>query len=224
MHTHLEHRKRVKARFAQEGLDHFEEVHALELLLFYAIPRIDTKPIARALLDRFNTFHGVLEADPEQLKQVPGVGENVATYLQMLHQTSRYYNMSRNKNVQIFNTVDEYGAFLVHHYDGRTNETVFMICLDAKSKMLCFKMLGEGDAISTSLPVRSVVETALNCKATMVILAHNHPSGIAVPSPEDIVVTQQIRHALEMIHIKLVDHVIVADGDYVSMAVTGYFG
>lgn len=224
MHTHEEHRKRVKMRFMQEGLDNFDEVHALELLLFYAIPRIDTKPIARALLDRFNTFRGVLEAEPEQLEQVDGVGENVAIYLKLLRQTSRYYNTRHSQETVVFNHVSEYGKLFVDNSDGRTNETVFLLCLDAKCKMLSFKILGEGDAVSTNLPFRKVAETAINAKAAMVILAHNHPYGVAVPSSEDIILTEQLQRSLEMLNIKLIDHVIVADGEYVSMAQSGYFG
>ena len=224
MHTHDDHRKRVKMRFMQEGLDNFDEVHALELLLFYAIPRIDTKPIARALLDRFDTFRGVLEAEPEQLEQVDGVGENVAIYLKLLRQTSRYYNTQRSQKTMVFNHVSEYGKLFVDNSDGRTNETVFLLCLDAKCKMLSFKILGEGDAVSTNLPFRKVAETAINTKAAMVILAHNHPYGVAVPSSEDIMLTEQLRRSLETLNIKLIDHVIVADGEYVSMAQSGYFG
>lgn len=224
MHTHDDHRKRVKMRFMQEGLDNFDEVHALELLLFYAIPRIDTKPIARALLDRFDTFRGVLEAEPEQLEQVDGVGKNVAIYLKLLRQTSRYYNTQHSQKTMVFNHVSEYGKLFVDNSDGRTNETVFLLCLDAKCKMLSFKILGEGDAVSTNLPFRKVAETAINTKAAMVILAHNHPYGVAVPSSEDIMLTEQLRRSLEMLNIKLIDHVIVADGEYVSMAQSGYFG
>ena len=91
MRSNLGHRQRVKQRFRDEGLDHFEESHALELLLFYAVPRRDTKPLARRLLDTFGSFSKVLEADMQALCRVDGVGESVATYIKLLHASSRYY-------------------------------------------------------------------------------------------------------------------------------------
>lgn len=223
MHSYLEHRKRVKERFVKEGLDNFEPVHALELLLFYAIPRIDTKPVARALLDRFGSFRGVLEAEVEQLQQVDGIGKNAATYLKLLCHMNRYYNTHTDKEITVFDNVDDYCQFLVGQFEGRVNETVFLMCLDAKCKLLCCKKLSEGDTVSTNMPIRRVMEIAMNTKATMVILAHNHPGGVLVPSQEDILVTEQLRMALEVIKVRLIDHVIVSGQAYTSMARTGYF-
>lgn len=218
MHTNKDHRDRVRKRFLAEGLDDFEDVHALELLLFYAIPQKDTKPVARQLLDRFETFHGVLEASPEELEEVPGVGKNVATFLKLALEAGRYYDTSRTKNIKILRNSAEYGDYLISHFKGKSNETVYMLCLDAKCKLLCCRLLGEGDVISINLPFRRVVEIALNVKATTVVLAHNHPSGVAIPSQEDVMVTMQLRQALQTMGIDLADHIIVADDEYVSMA------
>ena len=104
---------------------------------------------------------------------------------------------------------------------GRTRETVFLLCLDAKCKVLCCKEIGEGSVNTASISVRKVVETALAANATTVVLAHNHPSGIAVPSNEDIQTTQRIAAALSAVEIHLADHIVVADGDYVSMVQSG---
>lgn len=218
MYTKEKHRERVKERFVTEGLDHFDALHALELLLFYAIPRKDTKPVARELLNRFETFHGVLEASPEELEEVPGVGKNVVTFLKLTLEAGRYYDTSRTKNIKILRNSAEYGEYLMGHFKGRSNETVYMLCLDAKCKLLCCRLLGEGDVVSINLPFRRVVEIALNVKATTVVLAHNHPSGVAIPSQEDVAVTMQLRQALRVMGIDLADHIIVADDEYVSMA------
>lgn len=218
MYTNKDHRKRVKKRFLEEGLDHFDPVHALELLLFYAIPQKDTKPIARELLNRFGTYHGVLEASPDELLEIDGIGENMATFLKVVLEAGRYYDMSRTRDVKVLSNTAEYGDYLVKLFKGRCNETVYMLCMDAKCKLLCCKMLGEGDVVSINLPFRRVVEIALNVKATTVVLAHNHPSGVAIPSPEDIAVTLQLRQALATMGIDLADHIVVADNEYVSMA------
>ena len=98
---------------------------------------------------------------------------------------------------------------------------MFLLCLDAKCKVLCCKEVGQGSVNSASISVRKVVETALAANATTVVLAHNHPSGVALPSEEDILTTRRIAAALNAVEVHLADHVVVADGDYVSIAQSG---
>ena len=211
----------MKARYKDHGLDNFNDVNVLELLLFYAIPRKDTNEIAHALLDRFGSFAGVLDAAPTELMKVPGVKENSATFLSLLVQTGRYYQRNKLKNTTILTTIEQCGAYLIPYFHGRQNETVFLLCLDAKCKVLSCKEVGEGSVNSTGISVRKIVETALGANATSVVLAHNHPSGVALPSGEDIQTTRRIAMALSAVEITLVDHIVVADGDYVSMAQSG---
>lgn len=223
MHTDAGHRQRVKDRFRKEGLDEFEEVHALELLLFYAVPRIDTKPLARTLLDRFGSLPLVLEATPEELTAVPGVGENVATYLNLITAAGRYYQKKRSDRPVILDSTDKYGRYLVDMFFGKRNETVFVLCLDAKCKVLCCREVGEGDANSANIPIRRMVEIALSVNATSVILAHNHPSGLAIPSNEDRETTERLATALGSMDIILADHVVVADNDFTSMVQSRWY-
>lgn len=112
MTTHEGHRQRLRRRFLLEGLDNFDEVQVLELLLFYAIPRRDTNPIAHALLEQFGSLSGVLEAPVSALAQVPGMGENGATLLQLVTAASRYYMIQRSSAGQVLNTVERCGAYL----------------------------------------------------------------------------------------------------------------
>ena len=98
-----------------------------------------------------------------------------------------------------------------------------MLCLDAKCKVLCCKEIGEGSVNSAGVPIRRIVETALGVNATSVILAHNHPSGLALPSREDIQTTRRVAMALDAVEIDLVDHIVVADGDFVSLAQSGLY-
>ena len=132
MQIHEGHRQRLKNRFLTEGLDHFEEVQVLELLLFYCIPQKDTNPIAHALLDRFGSLAQVLEAPPSELKKVPGVKDAVATYLPLITSACRYYLVNRSSNGVILNTIDECGKYLLPFFCGRRNETVYLLCLDAR--------------------------------------------------------------------------------------------
>lgn len=223
MHTAAGHRQRVKDRFRKEGLDSFEEVHALELLLFYAIPQRDTKGLARALLDRFGSLPLVLEATAEELMSVPGVGENVATYLNLIMAAGRYYALRKADRPVILDSTNKYGSYLVDYFMGVRNETVYVVCLDAKCKVLCCQKVGEGDVNSANVPLRRVVEIALGANATTVILAHNHPSGVALPSAEDVQTTLRLASALGAMDIILIDHVIVADEDYVSLVQSRYY-
>lgn len=223
MSIHNGHRQRLKDRFRAEGLDHFSERHALELLLFYAIPQRDTAPLAQELLDRFGSLPQVMEAPIQELEKVPGVGANVSTLLALSTAFGRYYMVKRTSNAAILNTTELCGNYLLQHFRGRRNETVFLLCLDAKCKLLSCKEVGEGSVNSANIPIRRVVELALAVNATTVVLAHNHPSGIAVPSDEDVLTTRRLAVALDAVEICLADHIVVADDDYVSMLQSGLY-
>ena len=218
MYDQTNHRKRVRDRFKAEGLDHFSPVHALELLLFYAIPQKDTKPLARELLNRFGTFYGVLEASPEELQQVPGVGEQTATFLSLIREAGRYYQLDHARETTVIDSVEACHRYLASYFVGRSNEVSYVLCLDAKGKVLCCKMMGEGDKSSNYLSLRRVVELALSVQASRVAIAHNHPDGYAFPSEDDLLLTGHLKELLENVNIRLVDHVIVAGNDHTSLA------
>ena len=217
MSIHIGHRQRLKDRFRAEGLDHFSERHVLELLLFYAIPQRDTAPVAQALLDRFDTLPQVLEAPLEELEKVPGIGHNAAVFLSLVTAAGRYYQINAASHVSALQTVADCGKYLLPRFYGRTHEVVYLLCLDAKCKVLSCKEVGEGSVNSAAVPIRKIVEIALAANATSVVLAHNHPSGIAIPSAEDIATTKLVANALMMVDVVLNDHIIVADDDYTSL-------
>ena len=223
MSIHKGHRQRLKDRFLKEGLDNFEELYVLELLLYYAIPQKDTNPIAHALLDHFGSLTGVFQATPGELQKVPGIGANAALFLNLIPQVGRYYQVKRSEPGDILTTIQQCGEYLVPYFYGREHETVFLLCLDAKCKVLCCKLVGEGSVNSASIPIRRVVEIALNANATTVVLAHNHPSGLALPSADDVQTTLQLARAMDAVEITLADHIVVADNDFVSLAQSGYY-
>lgn len=224
MSIHKDHRKRMRDRFRKEGLDHFDERHVLELLLCFAIPRIDTAPAARALLDRFGSFSQVLEAPVEELEKVEGIGEHASTLITLVNAIGRYYLIDRTKNQSgVLTTTGECGRYLSNFFYGRRNETVYILCLDAKCKVLGCREVGEGSVNSANVPIRRVVEMALAMNATTVVLGHNHPSGLALPSNEDVLTTRRLAAALSTVDITLADHIVVADGDFVSMAESGLY-
>ena len=223
MSIHDGHRQRLKNRFRQEGLDRFDEIQVLELLLFYAIPQRDTNPLAHRLLEHFGSLAQVLEAPAEELEKVAGVGSNVSTLLTLTTALARYYMVSRSNQTEILTSVQMCGDYLLPYFVGRRNETVFILCLDAKCKVLGCKEVGEGSVNSASVPIRRIVEMALGMNATSAVLAHNHPSGLALPSGEDVQTTRRLAVALDAVDILLADHIVVADDDYVSMAQSGMY-
>ena len=222
MSIHKDHRQRVRERYLKEGLDGFSEVQVLELLLFYVIPRQDTNPIAHRLIDRFGSLHQVLEAPVEELEKVEGIGPNAALLLSLITAVARVYAVNRTEKQKILRTIEDCGEYLKSFFIGRRSEMVYLLCLDAKCKVLGCREIGEGSVNSANVPIRRIVETALGLNATSVVLAHNHPSGIALPSGEDVLTTHRVAAALSTVDIVLVDHIVVADDDYVSMVQSGH--
>lgn len=219
---HAGHRKRVKERFRLEGLDHFNEINVLELLLFYSIPRSDTNVLAHRLLDTFGSVTGVLEAPVEELMRVPGIGENSSTLIALVSSLSRYYLTKRSAQQEtVLDTTQKCARYLIPRFVGRRNELVLLLCLNAKCEVICCKELSEGSVGSAGVSARQIMEIAFSCGAQSVVLSHNHPNGVPLPSPDDIQTTQRLVATLDGAELILADHIIVAGQEYISMAQSG---
>ena len=223
MSIHDGHRERVKKRYKEEGLDGFAPHQVLEMILFYCIPRQDTNPLAHRLLERFGTVDGVLRASPKELKKVEGVSDGIAMYLSLFLSLDRYCQMEKTQDAKILKSVEDCGYYLLPRFDNLPRETVYLLCMDAKCKVLCCKKLGEGSVNSAAVPIRRIVELALEESASVVVLAHNHPSGVAVPSGDDVQTTRRLAVALDAVGVELLDHIIVAEGEFVSLLQSGYY-
>ena len=217
MGTHDGHRARMKARFVRCGLDNFDDHSVLELLLFYAVPRRDVNELAHALLDHFGTLDAVFEASFEDMMQVPGAGENVATLLTLVPQVSRRYQLAKRRQQKLLRSSEEAGRYLVPLYLYERAEVVYLLCLDAKGGLISCREVGRGVVNAAEVSVRTIVETALSQKAVSVILSHNHVDAYALPSREDELTTRRVRDALLLVGITLADHIIVADGETFSL-------
>ena len=222
MSLHDGHRQRLKNRFKMEGLDGFENHQVLELLLFYCVPRQDTNPLAHRLIDQFGSVKAVLSASAAELKRVEGVGDNIVQFLRLFGEVSRYCGKESPEEI-ILQKPEQYCRYMIPFFSNKKNETVYLLCLDAKCKAISCKLVGEGSVNSAGVPIRRIVEMALGEGATSVVLAHNHPSGIAIPSDEDRMTTMRLARALSAVEITLADHVVVADNDSVSMALSGWY-
>lgn len=222
MGIHDGHREKMRRRFLSGGLEHFADHEVLELLLFYALPRRDTNPIAHELINRYGSLSGVLSAPLEDLQKVSGIGENAAVLLKMVPAVCHKARIAdAERQDVVLNTSSRAGTYLLEYFFGEKNEAIYQLCLDRKGKALSCKRLGEGNVGSAALDIRRMVENAILSGASAVILAHNHPSGIALPSPEDYAATDRAKAALATIGVVLSDHIIVADGTFVSMADSG---
>lgn len=206
----------------KSGLDDFAPHNVLELLLFYSIPRGDTNPIAHRLIDTFGSLSGVFDATPEELMKVSGVGESTAILISMIPQMARKYLEDKADAVNVVGGCGDIGAYLLPKFVGRTNEALMMVSIDNKNKVISCSVVAEGTVDSAKVSRRKVMEEAMKVKATRVILAHNHPRGVAVPSAEDVAMTREIGRLFAQVGIELVDHIIIADDDYVSMAASGF--
>ena len=213
----------MRDRFLKGGLENFADHEALELLLFYALPRIDTNGVAHALMDRFGSLDAVFSASMNELQEIKGVGDSAAVLLRLTPLIAQRAGLARKGRDLILDSPEHIGPYVLELFSQERNETVFQLCLDRKYKLLACKRLGEGSASAVNLDIRKLVENALTTSSCYVILAHNHPSGVALPSRNDEAATDRARAALETIGVVLLDHLIVADGDYVSLADSGFF-
>ena len=218
--THEGHRERVKQRFLRDGLRGFEPHQILEMLLFFGIPRKDTNEIAHKLLDTFGSLSGVLKARYDDLLQVKGMTPGSATLLCFSGQLIReYYDSELSKDI-ILDSTEKMGEFVLPKFFGERNEKVLLVCLDNICKVLYSSFVSEGSMNATEIHVRRILEQAIRNHATAVVVAHNHPSGFALPSLEDQKSTKALTNTLHIAGIQLIDHLIIAEDDYVSMRST----
>lgn len=222
MGVHDGHRERLKESFLKNGLSSFNDINALELLMFYSIPRRDTNTVAHALLDHFGSLDKVFEAKFEQLAAVPGVGESTALLLSLVPQIMKKSAIAAINNVRYLRTREEIGSYFVPHFMNEQEEVFIMVCLNNNSEIINCLEISRGDLKSVPASPRKIAETALRMNAASVMLAHNHPHGIAAPSSEDILVTRKIKQSLSLLDIQLVDHIVVAGEKFTSIADGGY--
>lgn len=221
--VHDGHRARLRQRFAETGLAGFQPHEVLEMLLFYAIPRRDTNPLAHRLIDTFGGLHQVLEAPVPELMQVEGMTENAASLLRLSSALLAEYYKDKYSVGTILKTTEDLCHLLLPRYMGVQNETTYLISMDSKHMLLNCAPISTGTARMADLPFRLVLQQALRYNATIVVLAHNHPSGLAIPSQADIMTTKRLARMLRAAEIVLWDHLVFGGDDCVSMRDTPVF-
>lgn len=220
--VHEGHRERMRNKYVNKGIEVFEQHEILEMLLFYAIPRKNTNDIAHRLLEACGSLSAVFDAPIDILMQ-QGLSYNAAVLLHMIPDLSRAYQSDKFDNEEKIITNENIGKKMVHLFAGKNEECVYAFFLNAKGKEKYSGIISKGDASSAPLFSKDIVSIAARCKAVTVIIAHNHPSGVAFPSRADLEATADIADALDTIGIHLADHIIVADRDYISLSSTPPF-
>ena len=220
--VHDGHRRRMKEQFAEQGGEGMNDIRFLEMLLYYAIPRRDTNELSHALLDRYGSIRGVLDAEPSDLQKIEGVGESTILLLKTVREALRRYMNSQVLETTYICSRSDAGKYFVPILQYETEEKVYLMCLNGRGAVISCTQIASGTLCAVNVSVRKIVDDAVRRRAASVILAHNHPAGFAIPSTEDRMFTQELKKALTLMDIRFMDHIIVADGDYVSFAQSGY--
>lgn len=215
---HEGHRERLKKRFKSEGLASFSDVQALELLLFYALPRIDTNPPAHRLLDKFGSLKGLFEANMADIAAVDGIGEHSALLLKLLPEITRKFWINDVKSKQSIATIEQAVRYIKPILFGKPVENVYIFCLDNNFCIKHYDCISQGTINDATIYLRRVVECAMRLNSNRILMAHNHPGGRPQPSDADIRTTHAIEEALYPLGIDLMDHIIFSDHSYFSFS------
>ena len=210
----------LSRRFMQRSPDGLRDEELLELLLRYC--REDAGDMARRIMERFPNIAVIMEADAEDLSTVEGMDEDTVLLLRLIPELHRRCFLSRSRAQKRLADSRDYGNYLQPYFYGARDEMVYLLLLDGAGQVLNCRLLAKGSVNATGVPIRRLVQEALTANATGIVLAHNHPCGIALPSKEDVELTLRLREALEIMDLTLLDHIIVADDDFVSLRDSGY--
>lgn len=222
---HSGHRQRMKNRFLEYGIDSFHDYELLEMILYYSIPKKDTNEIAHRLLNTFGTLKDVFDADFSELITVNGIKENSATLIKLFQKTTqRYWEDEFSDDGRIdLSTPEKLMQYCKTLYLGEKNEMIYALALDNNLHLMTRKLISEGMPNRVELGIGQVIDFAIKKGTGILVLSHNHPSGISMPSNEDLTLTNRYFIALRDIGIILHDHIVVGSDGATSMKEKGYY-
>lgn len=216
--VHKGHRSRMRQQFLKDGITSATPPHkVLEWLLFSSIRIADTNVTAHLLMDRFGSLSAVFDAPYEELLKVKGINEASACLIKMIMPIARAYNRDLQSKDSIVNIPKDVSQHLVGQFAGLQHEAVILICLDNAGHVLANETVSDGEFTKAPLSPQKIVKIALQYNAPRILLAHNHPSGVKAVSGEDLSTTREIMAAADGVNIELVDHIIVAGGEAISI-------
>jgi DNA repair protein RadC len=215
------HRKRLREKFTTAGMEALHEHEALELLLTYVIRRQDVKPRAKALLEKFGSLKGILDAESEDLERVAGISSRSALLLRLIKEIASLYLKQRALGKKQVSCTTELLDFCRTKMGGKKDEEFCVIYLDAQNQIIEFETIQKGIVNQAVVYPRQVLERALKKKASAIILAHNHPSGHVRPSDADIRLTKSIQETAKVLDILVHDHIIIGENRFFSFREEG---
>ena len=215
------HRGRVRDRLLSQRVQDVPEYVVLESYLHGIVPRKDMHALANRLIEEFGTFAQVVDAPLEALQAVEGVGPTIAQKIKLIQVYLRCYLHSQNQKDTVLYTTEDFGEYLKPYFLGERNELVYLLCMNSSNKVLGCDLLGEGGISAVAFTIRSLLSVVNKYNATRVVLAHNHPCGIAIPSQEDVNITRRVRRMLRDSEVELLDHIIMDEDDFVSIHDSG---
>lgn len=206
---HEGHRSRLRGRFRTSGPASLADYELLELLLGYAIPRKDTKPIAKGLLERFKSLRRVLDTPAEQLEQYPGIGRQASTLIRLAKALMERYLEPFDEAAPVLSRPERLADYLRTSMGGQARERFMILCLDASGRLVHRAVLSEGTVDGAYVYPREVLRTAIESDAVSLVLVHNHPSGTLKPSEQDLRLTRELSEICSRVGITLNDHLVV---------------
>ncbi len=212
------HYRRLRERFLANGLDGFLDYEVVELLLKLADPRPDHKPTAKALMAKFKSLGGVLEAPPSLLKAVKGVGDKNIFGLRLVQAVARRYLSEGVIDKDYIQSADQVLTYLIHYLKNRNREMFLIILLNGRNQIIDIVTIFEGSLTTSAVYPREVVKLILERDAAAVIFVHNHPSGNLSPSQDDHRITKRLKQACQSIDVQVHDHLIIGGNDHFSFA------
>ncbi len=218
---YLGHRKRLRERFLQSGSDSLQDYELLELMLFAALPRRDTKPIAKDLLRQFGSFGEVISADPEKLKAVKGMGDAGVVALKAAQASALRLLQTKMRDAPTISSWQALVDYCTAQMAYGSTEQFRVLYLDRKNKLIADEAQQKGTVDHTPVYPREVVKRALDLNASALVMVHNHPSGDPTPSRADIDMTRKVKDAATAVGVTLHDHLIVARGGHTSFKSQG---
>lgn len=215
------HRKRLRERFLEGGLERFSDEEVIEFLLTLGTPRKDVKPPAREAMKRFGSLSGVLSAPFEDLLSIKGIGKKNALYLKLVHEIAGRYLKDRAKGKPFFTSSKEIFDYLFHSMRDLKREVFKVLFLNRKNQLIEDKDIFFGSLSGSAVYPREIIIEALEMGAASMVFVHNHPSGDPTPSNEDINLTRELLWASKLLTIDVLDHIIIGFNRYFSFADEG---
>lgn len=211
------HRGRVKQKILDQGPVNLKDYELLEALLTYSIPRSDTKPLAKRLLEHFNSLQNLFLADNTKLKQVKGIGDSTICFFSIIHEITCRMAREEIMNQVVLNTPDKVINYCRLRMSGLSYEQFYVLFLNRKNKLILDEVVQSGTIDKAAIFPRELVKRAIDLGAGAMILVHNHPSGDPTPSKADIESTINIQKAAKLMEIFLYDHIIIGKNKHYSM-------